>query len=270
MSTEPMSPERLAEIQAALDAIPAPPWRWIGTRHGGGPRLVTDHSGQQYILRAAKPADRRGDEVLDDDGCTVYGDLQFRDQRTGERYSTMRPGDQLAIGRTSYDPDSIVDVDNPVARWLKHSAAYAQELLAEIGWLAAEHADRTAELTTSAGVAEQAWKRNADMAQELLQLREQLAAPIWRAYYQGGGVDVEVGVGLFRTEAAAREACEDLLRCEDAAGAENATFDWIGDEDDPEELRELFVTFPDVDGASTGYCVVPRHVQDSYDPDADR
>lgn len=174
-ATEPLTPERLAEIQAALDAVPAPPWRWIGNRGSGGPQLVTDHSGRQYILRAAKPEDRRGDEVLDDDGCTVYGDLKFRDQRPGERYSTMRSGSELAIGRTEYDPDSIVGVANPVARWVEHSAQYVQDLLAEVGWLAAELADRTAELTTSAGVAEQAWERNAALLAENARLRSELA-----------------------------------------------------------------------------------------------
>ncbi|SFT31874.1 hypothetical protein [Streptomyces sp. ok210] len=135
----PLSPEREAKIRTDLDAIPAPPWRWIGSRHAGGPQLVTDHSGRQYVLRAAKPTDHRGDELLDPETYSVvYGDLEFRDQREGERYSTMRSGDALAIGRTEYDPDSIVGVANPVAHWLEASAQYATELLAEVDRLRVE------------------------------------------------------------------------------------------------------------------------------------
>lgn len=137
-----LSPEREAEIRTDLDAIPAPPWRWIGSRHAGGPQLVTDHSGRQYVLRAAKPTDHRGDELLDPETYSVvYGDLQFRDQREGEKYSTMRSGNALAIGRTEYDPDAIVGVANPVAHWLEASAQYATELLAEVVRLRAELAD---------------------------------------------------------------------------------------------------------------------------------
>ncbi|MFB6873698.1 hypothetical protein [Streptomyces sp. NPDC056323] len=138
-SPAPLSPEREAEIRADLDAIPAPPWRWIGSRHAGGPQLVTDHSGRQYVLRAAKPTDHRGDELLDPEtGWVVYGDLEFRDQRESEKYSTMRSGNALAIGRTEYDPDAIVGVANPVARWLEASAQYATDLLAELDRLRAE------------------------------------------------------------------------------------------------------------------------------------
>jgi hypothetical protein len=139
--TTPLSEEQLAEIRADLGAVPAPPWRWVGLRGSGGPQLVTDHSGRQYLLRAKKPTDAAGDEVLDfATDAPVYGDLEFRDQRPGETYSLMRTGDQLAIGRTDYDPDSIVGVDNPVARWIERSAKHAAALLAEVERLrSAEH-----------------------------------------------------------------------------------------------------------------------------------
>lgn len=136
----PLAQSRLAEIQAALEAVPAPPWTWIGTRNGGGPQLVTDHSGRQYILHAVKPKDRRGDELLDPyTDEPIYGDLQFRDCRPNERWSTMRAGAELAVGRTDYDPDSIIDVDNPVARWMRDSAAFVAELLAEVAVLREEN-----------------------------------------------------------------------------------------------------------------------------------
>lgn len=135
----PMTPEREAEIRAELAAVPAPPWRWIGSRYAGGPELVTDHSGRQYLLRAAKPTDDRGDELLDPEtDAVVYGDLEFRDQREGEKYSTMRSGNSLAAGRTEYDPDAIVGVANPVARWIETSAQHATALLAEVDRLRAE------------------------------------------------------------------------------------------------------------------------------------
>lgn len=145
-SPAPLSAEREAEIRTALNAVPAPPWRWIGSRHAGGPQLVTDHSGRQYLLRAAKPTDHRGDELLDPEtDAVVYGDLEFRDQREGSTYSTMRSGNSLAVGRTSYDPDAIVGVDNPVARWVEVSAQYAAELLAEVDALRAQVAEMGAQ-----------------------------------------------------------------------------------------------------------------------------
>lgn len=137
-NTPPLTGEELAAIRADLGAVPAPPWCWIGNRGAGGPELVTDHSGRQYLLRAAKPADIHGDELLDPaDDSPIYGDLQFRDQRAGEKYSTMRDGNQLAVGRTSYNPDSIVGVDNPVARWIERSPAHTEALLAEVDRLQA-------------------------------------------------------------------------------------------------------------------------------------
>ncbi|MFJ8871039.1 hypothetical protein ACIRD6_35470 [Streptomyces sp. NPDC102473] len=139
----PMAPEQREQIRAALAAIPAPPWRWIGLRDAGGPQLVTDHSGRQYLLRAAKPTDHRGDELLDPEtDAVVYGDLEFRDQPEGETYSLMRSGNSLAVGRTEYDPDAIVGVANPLARWFEKSAQHATALLAEVDRLRTELADQ--------------------------------------------------------------------------------------------------------------------------------
>ncbi|MEU2403337.1 hypothetical protein ABZ609_03290 [Streptomyces rubiginosohelvolus] len=101
--------------------------------------MVTDHSGRQYLLRAAKPTDYRGDELLDPEKDTVvYGDLEFRDQREGEKWSSMRSGNSLAVGRTEYDPDAIVSVANPIARWVEKSAQHTTDLLAEVDRLREE------------------------------------------------------------------------------------------------------------------------------------
>ncbi|MCX4605409.1 hypothetical protein OG402_33630 [Streptomyces anulatus] len=101
--------------------------------------MVTDHSGRQYLLRAAKPTDYRGDELLDPEtDAVVYGDLEFRDQRDGEKWSSMRSGNSLAVGRTEYDPDAIVGVANPIARWVEKSAQHTTDLLAEVDRLRAE------------------------------------------------------------------------------------------------------------------------------------
>lgn len=146
--------DRINEIQDALDAVPAPPWRWIGSRTSGGPELVTDHSGRQYLLRSAKPVDARGDEILDPaTDYPVYGDLEFRDQRPNERYSTMRRGDELAVGRTHYDENTIVDVDNPLARFLRDAPQYVADLLAEIERLRQENAELERALGLNEGAA---------------------------------------------------------------------------------------------------------------------
>jgi hypothetical protein len=138
LTPAPLPPDHLTQIRDDLASVPAPPWCWIGSRGAGGPELVTDHSGRQYLLRAVKPTDQHGEELLDPvDDSPVYGDLAFRDQRDGEKYSTMRSGNRLATGRTDYDPDNIVGVDNPIARWIERSAAHAQALLAEVDRLTA-------------------------------------------------------------------------------------------------------------------------------------
>lgn len=197
-----LSEQQLAGIRADLAAVPAPPWRWIGVRGAGGPQLVTDHSGRQYLLRAKKPTDARGDEVVDPQtDFPVYGDLEFRDQRAGERYSLMRPGDQLAIGRTSYDPDAIVGVDNPVARWVERSAAHAAALLAEIDRLQAERHERNEALSA---------------AHEALAVRE-----LFLAEYGDS-------VTSLHTTLAAAQACVDEAAGPDAQGR---GFEWEEDED---------------------------------------
>ncbi|WP_063748905.1 hypothetical protein [Streptomyces sp. NRRL B-24484] len=241
MSTEPMTPERFAEIQAREEAATPGPWRWRGDTAARHLRLQTPHRG----------------------GLTIMDFIRWGMNGARPRFARgglMYPADEMA----TYDyRKNVVGIDNPDAAFIAHARQDVADLIAEVGWLAAELADRIAELTTSARVAEQAWERNAAMAQEITELREQLATPVWKAYYD------TITVGLFRTEAAARAACEDLIRCEDAAGAESATFDWIGDEDDPEEPRELCVAFPGLDEAPTGYCVVGAQVADTYDPDAE-
>jgi hypothetical protein len=130
-----MTEKYRAEITAALEAIPAPPWRWIGLRQTG-PILVTAHSGQLYLLGVEHPRDADR-QATDTGGVPLYGDLLFRDQRPGERHASMRAGRQLAIGRAEYDPDTIRGIDNPIARWFQGSAAYAADLLAELGRLTA-------------------------------------------------------------------------------------------------------------------------------------
>lgn len=138
---------RLAEIREALAAVPAPPWLWIGSRNAGGPQLVTDHSGRQYILSAVKPTDCKGDELSDPYAdVPIYGDLQFRDQRPNEKWSSMRTGSELAVGRTHYDPDSIRDVDNPVARWFRDSPQYVSDLLARVAELESTLAERDVQI----------------------------------------------------------------------------------------------------------------------------
>jgi hypothetical protein len=255
---EPLLPERLAGIRADLDAVPAPPWRWIGVRGAGGPKLVTDHSGQQYLLSAVTPTDRNGEELTDPfDGGAVYGDLKFRDQRDGEKYSTMRTGSELGIGRTSYDPDSLVGVDNPVARWIERSAAHAQALLAEVERLTA----RVAELETAV-------------------LAE---AMVYRA--SDGPNPNDRVLGLYATADAAREHCESALRgelpmtiCRLTEGENHAkstgqitddsSFRWIkGGEDGVVAL----VALDPVDGeeVETSYLVTALAVASAHDPEAD-
>jgi hypothetical protein len=133
--SEPLSSERQKEIQAALDAIPAPPWHWIGDTKHQGPMLATKHSGWIYVMgfkrlgmRGAQPAfPVRGED----------GYLLITPCREIEERSAVAAKD-AAIPRAPYDPDTIRGIDNPVARWLEHSAQYAKELLDEVDRLKAQ------------------------------------------------------------------------------------------------------------------------------------
>lgn len=108
------------------------------------------------------------------------------------------------------------------------------------------------------------WFRD-DATSELEKLRARVAeleaAPltVYRAAHDS------IPMGLYRTAEAAREHCEDMVRCENPPGVD-LVFDWIGDDDDPEEPRELVVQ---VDGREdvTGYYVTALTVAAEYDPD---
>ncbi|MFF7012262.1 hypothetical protein ACFY9Y_22300 [Streptomyces fimicarius] len=77
-----------------------------------------------------------------------------------------------------------------------------------------------------------------------------------------------IRVGHYTTETAARRHCEALISDEHPADR-SLSFDWIGDEDDPEEPRELVVQVDGGDEVLTGYVVVPLSVAVAYDPDAE-
>ncbi|MEV6450959.1 hypothetical protein AB0M75_06590 [Streptomyces anulatus] len=77
-----------------------------------------------------------------------------------------------------------------------------------------------------------------------------------------------IHVGHYTTEAAARRHCEALVSDEHPADRA-LVFDWIGDEDDPEEPSELTVQVDGGDETPTGYVVVPLTVAAEHDPDAE-
>ncbi|OPG13691.1 hypothetical protein [Microbispora sp. GKU 823] len=132
--TEPMADERLAEIQAALSAVPAPPWHWIGDTKHQGPMLATKHSGWIYVMgfkrlgmRGAQPAF----PVKGPDGYLLITPCrEIEDRAVAAK--------DVAVPRAPYDPDTVRGIDNPVAKWLEHSAQYAAELLAEVERLRAK------------------------------------------------------------------------------------------------------------------------------------
>lgn len=77
-----------------------------------------------------------------------------------------------------------------------------------------------------------------------------------------------IHVGHYTTEAEARRHCEALVSDEHPADRA-LVFDWIGDEDDPEEPRELTVQVDGGDETPTGYVVVPLSIAAERDPDAE-
>lgn len=133
--SETLSDARLAEIQAALDAIPAPPWHWIGDTKHQGPMLATKHSGWIYVM-GFKRLGMRGAQptfpVRGDDGYLLIKPCREIEERDSAAAK------DVAIPRAPYDPDTVRGIDNPVALWLEHSAQYAKELLGEVDRLKAE------------------------------------------------------------------------------------------------------------------------------------
>jgi hypothetical protein len=61
------------------------------------------------------------------------------------------PTKKVAVPRALYDPDTVRGINNPVARWLEHSAQYAKELLAEVERLTAERDALAASINQRAG-----------------------------------------------------------------------------------------------------------------------
>jgi hypothetical protein len=92
----------------------------------------------------------------------------------------------------------------------------------------------------------------------------------------GSGADLTVyraehdsiRIGLYTTAEAARAHCEAYVSDEYAASV-SILFDWIGDEDDPEEPWELVVQVDGGDEQPTGYVVTPLTVAAGYDPEAE-
>ncbi|MFD6421737.1 hypothetical protein [Streptomyces sp. NPDC060198] len=80
-----------------------------------------------------------------------------------------------------------------------------------------------------------------------------------------------LGLGLYFTEAAARQHCEDELSNQYSADVA-LTFDWIGEEDpdDPGDPSELVFQIDAGHERTTAYTVVPLTVAAAYDPDAEQ
>lgn len=115
--TEPMPTERRAEIAAALEAVPAPPWHWIGNLDTG-PTLATKHDGWKFIM---------GFRRLGTNGAQPT----FPVATEPHGYTLLRPARELIVPRASYDARTFRGIDNPVARFIEHGAEYVAELLAE-------------------------------------------------------------------------------------------------------------------------------------------
>ncbi|MGI5161439.1 hypothetical protein [Microbispora sp. CA-102843] len=131
----PLTDERRAEIQAALDAVPAPPWHWIGDTKHQGPMLATKHSGWIYVMGFKRLGMHGAQPAFPVKGPDGY--LLITPCREIEERSSVA-AKEVAIPRAPYDPDTVRGIDNPVAKWLEHSAQYAKELLSQVEWLRAK------------------------------------------------------------------------------------------------------------------------------------
>jgi hypothetical protein len=269
MSTEPMTPERVAEVQAALDAVPAPPWQWIGTPRTG-PDLVTTHSGWQYVMGFERLGMQSAQPVFPVD---TEGGVLLRAASEG-----------MIVPRGGHDRTMIGDIDNPVARWIRYSAEYAQELLAEVGHLAAELADRTAERDTARGAYEVSSGRNGALVSEVNRLRRELegeqaahaktvdawetvlgladgeSLTVWRAAHD------TIPLGLYLTRATAEEHCTTSWK-RAVPGRPNVC--WVPDSGDEDAPADLCYPDDDHDVVCTGYTVEPVTIASAFDPDGE-
>jgi hypothetical protein len=128
--TEPVACRPLLEeIREALASVPAGPWCWRGT--SSSPVLVTKHSGQLYLLGVSGAYDEC-------EGCgrlPLDVNLQFRHQPPGSDFAILESAGHMIIPRAPYDLDTVRDIENPVARWIKNSPEYVEQLLNEVDWL---------------------------------------------------------------------------------------------------------------------------------------
>lgn len=128
MTAVPMPDARCAEIAEALAAVPAPPWHWIGDTTSG-PILATRHSGWRTVMAFRRLG-------------MIGAQPTFPVPAEPHGYMLLTPARDLIVPRASYDPRTFRGIDNPVAKFIEHSAEYVAELLAENERLRAELAKR--------------------------------------------------------------------------------------------------------------------------------
>jgi len=154
---EPMTDERREEIRAALEPLPAYPWKWRSGRDlvSGdytATTLITSGHGSALLFHAADPAS----------------------------------GDSLLLAARQFATEGL---PNAVGHWVEHGAQYAEELLVENQRVAR----RLDEADSRLRVADERERAHLD---RIAQLEEQLAARTERAIiaeHHAEGVDAALG-----------------------------------------------------------------------------
>ncbi|MFE3202173.1 hypothetical protein [Embleya sp. NPDC059237] len=127
--SEPMSDERLAEVRAVLESVPAGPWWW--RLDCGSPDLMTQHSGWLYLLESEATVREDGEPQTD-----IVVRTEFPGAKPPQA-PLMRSSRELGAAFKS----------NPVVRFTEQSPTLVAELLAEVdrlrSALEAERASRT-------------------------------------------------------------------------------------------------------------------------------
>lgn len=131
--TTPMDEDRIREIEAQLENIPAGPWQWFGNTKHSEVYLATVHGGRVFVMDfvrwgmcGAQPRFQVGIEGREGSGfMRTLAELTAGGGDLGVRYEVPYRKQFVGIG-------------HPAARFLAESRALVDELLAEVKRLRAD------------------------------------------------------------------------------------------------------------------------------------
>lgn len=135
----PLTPERIEEIEQRAKNATRGPWGWRGQpSHGGQIRLVTLHSGQEYVMAFGRLGMHGAQPRFQADGL-MYNASDLCTFQVGESGVV---GMEAAKANKSVYRYDIDDILHPDAQLIAHAPTDIADLLAECRRLHAELVER--------------------------------------------------------------------------------------------------------------------------------